>query len=216
MEPAHLSATDLACRRGERLLFRGLSFALGAGEALQVAGPNGAGKSSLIRILAGLLQPYAGTVVRTVDAALLDERLALDGDLPLGKAFRFWERIDGIRQDSAGFPNPPSITGKQASAASRPGPVSAQGLGLDSLAEVPVRFLSTGQRKRAAILMSNARNAGLWLLDEPLNGLDVQAAAQFQHQVAAYLAQGGMAVIASHQPFAVPALRELHLADYAP
>src|SRR5690606_164570 len=57
MEAARISATDLACRRGERLLFRGLSFALGAGEALQVAGPNGTGKSSLIRILAGLLRP---------------------------------------------------------------------------------------------------------------------------------------------------------------
>lgn len=91
----------------------------------------------------------------------------------------------------------------------------ADGLGLADLADVPVRFLSTGQRKRAGILMSNARNAGLWLLDEPLNGLDVEAAARFQRQVADYLAGGGAAVIASHQPFAVPGLRELHLADYA-
>lgn len=193
MEPARLSATDLACRRGERLLFRGLSFALGAGEALQVVGPNGTGKSSLIRILAGLLRPYAGAVERTVEAALLDERLALDGDLPLGKALAFWERIDGVSYGTGGTTE----------------------LGLDDLAEVPVRFLSTGQRKRAGILMSNARNAGLWLLDEPLNGLDVEASARFQRQVADYLAGGGMAVIASHQPFAVPGLRELHLADYA-
>src|SRR5688572_32825118 len=95
MEPARLSATDLACRRGERLLFRRLSFALRAGEALQVVGPNGTGKSSLIRILAGLLRPYSGTVECNRQAALLDERLALDGDLPLGKALGFWERIDG-------------------------------------------------------------------------------------------------------------------------
>ena len=64
MEPACLSATDLACRRGDRLLFRGLSFELHEGEALQVAGPNGTGKSSLLRILAGLLRPEAGTVER--------------------------------------------------------------------------------------------------------------------------------------------------------
>jgi len=95
MEPASLIATDLACRRGERLLFRGLSFALREGEALQVVGPNGTGKSSLIRILAGLLRPYAGTVECNREAALLDERLALDGHLPLGKALAFWERIDG-------------------------------------------------------------------------------------------------------------------------
>ena len=194
MEPAHLSATDLACRRGERLLFRGLSFALGAGEALQVVGPNGTGKSSLIRILAGLLRPYAGVVERTVEVALLDERLALDGDLPLGKALAFWERIDG--------PRAPSL-------------VNRGGSGLDELADVPVRYLSTGQRKRAAIHVATARRAPLWLLDEPLNGLDVEAAARFQRRVADYLAQGGAAVIASHQPFAVPGLRELHLSDYA-
>ena len=78
MEPARLLATDLACRRGERLLFRGLSFELNAGEALQVVGPNGTGKSSLIRILAGLLRPAAGTVEKNRQTALLDERLPLD------------------------------------------------------------------------------------------------------------------------------------------
>jgi heme exporter protein A len=193
MEPARLLATDLACRRGERLLFRGLSFELCAGEALQVAGPNGTGKSSLIRILAGLLRPYAGTVERTVAAALLDERLALDGELPLGRALDFWERIDDGGYGAA--------------------PMGA--LGLEVLADVPVRYLSTGQRKRAAILQSNARGAGLWLLDEPLNGLDAEACAALQRQVAEYLAGGGMAVIASHQPFAVPGLRQLHLTDFA-
>ena len=199
MEPARppdarLAATDLACRRGERLLFRGLSFALGAGEALQVVGPNGTGKSSLLRILAGMLRPEAGTVECNRDAALLDERLPLDGDLPLGRAFDFWNRIDG------GAYARDSLTA----------------LGLDMLADVPVRYLSTGQRKRAAILQSNARGAGLWLLDEPLNGLDVDAAAEFQEQVAAFLAQGGMAVVASHQPFHVPGLQRLHLTDFAP
>jgi len=193
MEPARLAATDLACRRGERLLFRGLSFALGAGEALQVVGPNGTGKSSLLRILAGLLRPAAGTIERAGEVALLDDRLPLDGHLPLGRALGFWRTIDCI-----GY-----------------GPEDVSAIGLDSLADVPVRYLSTGQRKRAAILVSNTRRAGLWLLDEPLNGLDVDAAAEFQERVADYLAQGGIAVVASHQPFHVPGLERLHLTDYA-
>ena len=109
MEPARLSATDLACRRGERLLFRGLSFALAAGEALQVIGPNGTGKSSLIRILAGLLRPFAGTVECNREAALLDERLALDGDLPLARALAFWERIDRVGYRGS---NPPPFAGE--------------------------------------------------------------------------------------------------------
>jgi heme exporter protein A len=194
MEPARLSATELACRRGERLLFRGLSFELVAGQGLQVVGPNGTGKSSLLRILAGLLHPAAGKVERNRQVALLDERLPLDGHLPLGDAFVLWSRIDG-----GGY---------------GPGPLSQ--MGLDTLVDVPVRYLSTGQRKRAAILMSNTRSAGLWLLDEPLNGLDATAAADFQDRVESYLAHGGIAVVASHQPFAVPGLQRLELADFAP
>jgi len=193
MEPARLLATDLACRRGERLLFRGVSFALEPGEALQVTGPNGAGKSSLLRILAGLLRPWAGTVERVGEVALLDERLALDGHLPLGRAFDFWSRIDG-----GGEPGKLRIGG------------------LDRLADVPVRFLSTGQRKRAAIMVSNGHGAGIWLLDEPLNGLDTDAAADFQTQLRGWLRLGGIAVIASHQPFELVEPRRLAIESYAP
>ena len=194
MEGCRLAVNDLACRRGDRVLFRGLSFELNPGEALQVVGPNGTGKSSLLRIVAGLLRPFAGTVERNSEVALLDDKLALDEHLPLLRAFEFWDRLDrgGYGRNNLG---------------SR---------GLETLAEVPVRFLSTGQRKRAGILLSNSRMAGLWLLDEPLNGLDAAAAAHFQDYVAAYLEEGFMAVIASHQPFAAPNLRQLDLTDYAP
>jgi heme exporter protein A len=192
--PARLVATDLACRRGERLLFQGLSFELGEGEALQVTGPNGTGKSSLLRILAGLLRPTAGTVERNRGAALLDDRLPLDEHLPLGRALAFWRRVDHC-----------AFTLPHLSA-----------FGLDTLVDVPVRFLSTGQRKRAAILLSNARLAGLWLLDEPLNGLDALGVTLMQEEVAGYLAHGGIAVIASHQPFEAPGLKRLTITDYAP
>lgn len=194
MEGASLSVNDLACRRGDRVLFRGLTFALAAGEALQVAGPNGTGKSSLLRIIAGLLRPFEGSVDKTCEVALLDDKLALDEHLPLGRALAFWDRID-----RGGY-----------------GPDALARLGLATLTDVPVRFLSTGQRKRAAILQSNARQAGLWLLDEPLNGLDAAAAADFQRYVGEFLARGGTAVIASHQSFEVPGLKQVDLAGYAP
>ena len=189
MEGARLAAHDLACRRGDRVLFAGLSFALEAGEALQVAGANGTGKSSLLRILAGLLRPFAGAVDSAGPIALLDGNLPLDEHLPLGDALAFWERIDGI------------LAGRDA--------------GLATLDEVPVRFLSTGQRKRAALLQSNPRAGGIWLLDEPLNGLDTDAARTLEARVADHCARGGIAVVASHQPFALPGLRTIALTEFA-
>ena len=190
MEPARLAATDLACRRGERLLFRSLSFALYPGQALQVTGPNGTGKSSLIRIVAGLLRASSGNVDRQGSAALLDDRPALDGDLPLARALAFWTRLD------SGHP-----------------PVGY--LGLDELLDVPVRYLSTGQRKRAAIARLAGQNAPIWLLDEPLNGLDVEAVGLCEALVEEHCAAGGIAVIASHQPFAIAGLTSLALPDFA-
>lgn len=183
---ARLAVHDLACRRGERLLFARLSFALAPGEALQVAGANGTGKSSLLRILGGLLVPLEGTVERQGPAALLDGNLPLDEHLPLGKALAFWERIDGVMRAAE-----PALGG------------------------VPVRFLSTGQRKRAAVLQSNPRAGGIWLLDEPLNGLDAGAAEALQARVADHCEQGGIAVIASHQPFVLAGLRRIELAEFA-
>jgi heme exporter protein A len=191
MEGCRLVVKDLACRRGERLLFRGLSFEVGGGEALQIVGPNGTGKSSLLRILAGLLDPFAGRVERSGASGLVDERPALEEHVPLGRALDFWARIDA--------PAPP-----------------APDLGLDGLLDVPVRFLSTGQRKRAALARLSRQQAPIWLLDEPLNGLDAKAARGCEAMVAEHCANGGLAVIASHQPFAAPRLKQLDLMDYAP
>lgn len=192
MQP-RLSVSDLACRRGDRLLFRGLSFDLHAGEALQIVGANGTGKSSLLRLLAGLLRPFAGTIVRRDPVALLDHHLPLDEHLPLGRALDFYGAMVGGC-----------------------GVAQREFLALDQLADVPVRYLSTGQRKRAAYLLSNPYCAPLWLLDEPLNGLDAHWAALLLEELEAHRANDGMIVVASHQPFPVTGLRTLDLAEFAP
>ena len=191
MQACRLAATDLACRRGDRVLFRGLSFALEPGQALQVAGANGVGKSSLLRLAAGLLRPLAGTIDRGGAIGLIDERPALDPHLPLSRALGFWRGIDGPADDS-----------------------SAR-LGLGDLLDIPVRYLSTGQRKRAALARLIGQAAPVWLLDEPLNGLDRNGAALVEQLVAEHCSGGGIAVIASHQAIAVPGLARIELADYA-
>ena len=188
-----LVVTDIACRRGDRVLFRSLSLSVNAGEALHITGANGIGKSSLLRIVAGLLTPFAGRVKSEGMIGLVDERPALDPELPLGKTLDFWRGIDGAAADG------------EALAA----------LGLDPLLDIPVRYLSTGQRKRAALARLMSQGAPIWLLDEPLNGLDRDAVALVEGLVARHCKAGGLAVIASHQPVAIEGLRELALEDYA-
>jgi heme exporter protein A len=191
MQPARLAAHDLACRRGDRLLFKGVGFELHQGDALQLAGPNGIGKSSLMRILAGLLRPYSGHVEHEGTRALADERPALDAHRPLGEALAFWRAIDGSDEARADF-------------------------GLEDLLDVPVRYLSTGQRKRAALARLAASGARIWLLDEPLNGLDTHWGAATQAAIEAHRALGGIAVIASHQPLQLQKLRAISLLEYLP
>ena len=171
MKP-HLRFEDVACRRGGRLLFEGLSLALGPGEALHLTGPNGSGKSSLIRLAAGLLRVESGSVERS-ELALADDGLALDRELPLRRALGFW----GGAVDDA-----------------------MDALDLARLAQVPVRLLSTGQAKRAVLARVAASGVPLWLLDEPLNGLDNDGVARLDVLVADHLARGGAVLAASHGP----------------
>jgi heme exporter protein A len=191
MEECRLAAKDIACRRGDRVLFAGLSFALGPGEALQVAGANGTGKSSLIRIAAGLLEPFAGTIEQSGAIGLIDERPALDPHLPLGQALGLWQRIDGAEDNPAAR------------------------LGLGGLMDVPVRYLSTGQKKRAALARLIGQQAGVWLLDEPLNGLDTKGIALVEELTTEHCREGGICLIASHQPFALAGLNRIELKDFA-
>lgn len=189
-----LSAHDLACRRGDRLLFRRLSFMLDAGAACHVTGANGAGKTTLIRALAGLATPYAGTISREGALGLLEERTGLDPDLPLARALAFWFALDGADR----------------------GPAIMARLRLDALAEVPVRYLSTGQKKRAALARLLGQDAQVWLLDEPLSGLDTASQGLVSALVREHCAGGGIALIASHQPLEVPGMTSFAIEDFAP
>ena len=180
-QPISAALSNLACVRGGRMLFKGLSLSLSAGDAALVTGPNGVGKSSLLRLIAGLLDPYVGTVALMGRAALADQELALDARLPLAKALHFWAGLDGGDVGSA-----------------------LAAVAMDHLAAVPVRILSTGQRKRAVLARTIASGADIWLLDEPGNGLDAASLDRLNRVMAAHRAKGGIIIAASHQPLDLP------------
>ena len=162
---------DVTVSRGGRVLFESLNLQVAPGETLQIAGPNGSGKSSLLRVAACLLRHERGTVARS-PLSLADDNLALDRELPLGRALRFWANPVGE---------------------------ALEALGLAGLAEIPVRLLSSGQAKRATLARVAASGTPLWLLDEPLNGLDAEGGDRLERLVRAHLATGGAVVVASHQ-----------------
>ena len=185
-----LSLRGVACLRGGRLLFEGLDLALAPGEAALVSGPNGVGKSSMIRIAAGLLAPAAGAVEAEGGRALMAEAPALDPELPLAAALRFWAELDG---------NGEAV------------PEALAAVDLPALGQVPVRMLSTGQRRRAALARVVASGAPIWLLDEPANGLDAASVSLLEGLIARHRAAGGIALVATHLPIALPDAREVAL-----
>lgn len=182
----------VACARGGRMLFEDVSFSVSAGEALLVSGPNGVGKSSLLRVAAGLLAPAAGAVIGEARRGWLGELHALDPELPLARALGFWAALDGADIADALVET-----------------------GLDHLSDVPVRLLSTGQKRRAALVPLVAARPAVWLLDEPASGLDIASVARLGAIVARHRAQGGAVLIVSHQPVALGDVRELRLGAVA-
>jgi heme exporter protein A len=197
-------ASDLACIRGGRQVFAGLSFAVTAGEALAVTGPNGAGKSSLLRLVAGLLRPAAG-------------RLALeggDGELTLGEQAHYLGHQDALKSSLSVRENLAFWTeflggGGKPDQAKDDAPLAAVGLG--GLTRLPALHLSAGQRRRLSLARLIAVPRPIWLLDEPSAALDAGAQAMLAELMRNHLSAGGIILAATHGPLGLERAQELRL-----
>ncbi len=206
MAPALLEVTELACRRGGRPVFAGLSLAVAAGELLVLTGRNGSGKTTLLRALALLLPPDAGRILWQ-GADIREDPEAWRGRLAwLG-------HLDGLKGDLTVREN---LLASQrlrdgGSANDRIDP-ALLAFDLDGLAARPVRTLSAGQRRRAALARVILSQAPLWLLDEPLNALDAPAQSALREALGRHLAAGGLAIAATHAELGVAGAREMRFA----
>jgi heme exporter protein A len=192
-----LTAHRLTCVRGTRPLFSDLDFSVGAGTWAHVRGPNGAGKTSLLRILAGLAHPEEGEVTWNGEKVgsedfrrelmYLGHRAAVKEDLTALENLEFSAALDGV-----------DLTREQAEEA-------LARFGLAGREDLPVRFLSAGQKRRVLLAQTVARPAKLWILDEPFTALDVKAVDFLSNLIADHVKAGGIAVMTSHQAIPLPA-----------
>lgn len=189
-----LVAHELACERGGRLLFRNLDFELNEGEALLVRGGNGHGKTSLLRILCGLSAPVAGEVSwRGEPIGRMHEQY--------GREMAYVAHANGIKEELTPLENlrlAAELAGRKLDV--EKAEAALKRLGLSRCMDFPARVLSFGQRRRVALAGLLTAGALLWILDEPLTGLDVNGVAMIEQMIGDHVAAGGMVIATTHQP----------------
>ena len=201
-------AHGLGCIRGDRAVFAGVELALNPGEARVLTGPNGSGKSSLLRMLAGLLEPASGGLrwrgedVREAPEAhrgrlhYLGHHNAVKSALSVRENLMTWAALRGGGKDEVD--------------------AALAAFDLADLTDIPGRMLSSGQTRRLALARLRAAPAPLWLLDEPGVGLDAAALRRLAGVMAEHRAAGGMVVAATHQDLGLPDAPRLSMDAYPP
>lgn len=207
-----LIGENLACRRGERLVFTGVSFRLPPGGALLLTGANGSGKTSLLRIMATLLPRTAGRLLwgrAPIEADIQGYRArlhyvghqdAVKPGLTPRETLAFWAALHGV--DARRVP-----------------PLSDAALiafALEAVADWPCRWLSAGQRRRLTLARLLVAAAPVWLLDEPTSALDGDNRQRLENTIAVQRAKGGRVAVASHMPIGMADAAVVVLDAFAP
>jgi heme exporter protein A len=197
-----LTATNLACIRGERMVFEGLGFELANGGLLQVSGPNGSGKTSLLRMICRLIRPAAGQIAwngRAIDElgddyggslTYVGHLSAVKDELTPSENLHFSARIQGLANDEKTIRS------------------LLTEFGLDGPEKLPCKLLSQGQRRRLALArLKLSASRALWVLDEPFTALDSAGIGVMRTALEAHLARGGLALLTTHQEVPISAAR---------
>lgn len=198
-----LTVQDLACLRGDRLLFKHIGFELHAGGLLYVLGENGSGKSSLLRLLCGLLMPEAGTVFWHGKNIKQDSEAYLSNLLYLG-------HLNGLKDDLTALENlqmSARLAGDDSShdLSKEKSMAALMAVGIARCANLPARVLSQGQKRRVALARLWLTESKLWILDEPFAALDVASVELLASRLQQHMANGGMTIVTTHQDVEIKA-----------
>jgi heme exporter protein A len=192
-----LEVQALSCRRGDRVLFTDLSFTLPGSTLLHVRGRNGSGKTTLLRALCGLLHAERG------DIRWRGESIRDLGD-DYHRDLLYFGHLNGIKADLSGLENLRVAATMDAVRTDDDHILDAlDHIGLAGFEDLPTRMLSQGQKKRVALARLMLSEAPLWILDEPFTALDTDAVALLETLIAAHVADGGAAVLTTHQEVAL-------------
>lgn len=203
---------DLACRRAGRVLFAGADLALGPGEAALIVGPNGAGKSSLLRVVAGLIPPFAGRMLWQGEDVRREPEI-------FRQAMRYVGHADGHQSALSVIENLAFWARLSGADASRPALLKGlAAVGLDPLADLPARLLSAGQRRRLSLarpISTVTGQPGLWLLDEPTVALDTASIVRIEQAIRDFRADGGIVIASTNAPLSLPDAIRLDISAHA-
>ena len=188
-------------------MLRGVSVDTAAGDCIHVAGPNGSGKTTLLRVLAGLLTPEQGSV------SWQGRSIATDRDA-YSASFSYLGHSDGLKSEFTAYENLAYEVGLRRRLAGSAIDETLAQVGLAQSRDQPARALSAGQRRRLAMARVMLTAAPLWILDEPFTNLDNAGVNLLSDVIARHLDAGGAALLAAHQPPAIPrhVVRRLDLA----
>ncbi|MDZ7786814.1 MAG: cytochrome c biogenesis heme-transporting ATPase CcmA [Halofilum sp. (in: g-proteobacteria)] len=183
----------LCCMRDDRVLFEAIGFTLTPGGIIQLEGPNGSGKTTLLRAICGLAPIEGGHVswCGTPRDEVLDEFLA---------ALTYVGHVPGVKRDLTPRENLATSLALTTMEPAMPADTAFDRVGLDGLADTPLRRLSAGQVRRAALARLLVAPTPLWLLDEPLTALDADGKRVLERLLADHAAAGGMILISTHHP----------------
>lgn len=203
-EPSQLEVTGLECIRQDIILFQDVSFKLHTGDLLQIDGVNGSGKSSLLRLLAGLMQPNAGEIIwqgKEISRCRYEYQ----------QEITYIGHLNGVKDALTALENLRVMVALADSKPDIPLSNALEQVELAGMDTIPLSRMSAGQKRRVALARLFVTKAAIWLLDEPFTSLDASGKLVIERLIVEHCARGGIIIFSTHQPMEIKDCSIMHI-----